>query len=297
MPGKIIAVANMKGGVGKTATVVALAEALAAEGASVLVADVDAQANASLVIAGDHELAELIANRRTIDGFLDEYYLGEKAMTLADCVKTDASDVTHGSHALSVSLLASSPDLRLLERELIIALTARGIGLTAVITKLSRLLQSQLEKLGDRYDYILIDCAPGISAITEAALRIADLVVVPTIPDFLSTAGLQAFCNSVWKGSRFGSAVAKAGVQPRVLITRRRQTREHHRLVEEMQNERYRKEPAFKLFKTQIPERTSVAEALHKTGRHPTFTNKWGAEMLPVLEALAKETKEALHAA
>jgi chromosome partitioning protein len=297
MAGKIIAVANMKGGVGKTATVVMLAEALAAEGASVLVVDVDAQANASLVLAGDHQLAELIRARRTIDGYLDEYFLGSKSFNLSDCILEHASDVTHAAQPLDISLLASSPELRLLEREIVAALTEHGIGFNAVIGKLSRLLSAQLERLGQRYDVVLIDCAPGISVITEAALRIADVVIVPTIPDYLSTAGLQAFANSVWKGSRFGKSVGKEGMQPYVLITRRRQTREHHRYADEMHNERYKSEPAFKLMRTQIPERTSVAEALSKTGESPSFTNKWAPDMMPVLEGLAKETKEALHGA
>lgn len=298
MAAKIIAVANMKGGVGKTATVVSLAEALAAaENASVLVVDVDAQANASLVIAGDFALSELIHDRQTIDGFLDEYYLGAKRTTLADAIKVQASDVTQGPELLRISLLASSPELRLLEREIIIALTERQLGFNAVVGHLSRLLGGQIAKLSDEFDYVLVDCAPGISALTEASLRLADLVVVPTIPDFLSTAGLQAFTNSVWKGSRFGKAIAREGKQPYVLITRRRETREHHRFTEMMQNEHYKAEPAFKLFKTQIPERTSIAAAMAKTGTQPTFTNKWGPEVVPILECLAKEMKEAAHGA
>lgn len=296
MAAKIIAVANMKGGVGKTSTVAMLAEALAAtENARVLVVDVDAQANASLVLAGDALLSELIENRQTIDGFLDDYYLGEKKLSLADCIRRGVSDVSQGPDQLNISLLASSPELRLLEREIMVALTEKGLGLNAVISRLARLMENQLDKVSRRFDYIIIDCAPGISAITEASLRIADLVVVPTIPDFLSTAGLQAFCNSVWKGSRFGKGVAKEGVVPHVLITRKRETREHHRFANEMYNERYKPEPSFKLFKTQVPERTRIAEALGRTGSEPTFTNKWGPEVLPVLESLAKETKEAVH--
>ncbi|MFD0987386.1 ParA family protein [Methyloligella solikamskensis] len=296
MAAKIIAVANMKGGVGKTSTVAMLAEALAAtENARVLVVDVDAQANASLVLAGDTLLTELIENKQTIDGFLDDYYLGDKKLQLADCIRRNVSDVSQGSEQLNVSLLASSPELRLLEREIMVALTGKGLGLNAVISRLARVLENQLDKLSRRFDYIIIDCAPGISAITEASLRVADLVIVPTIPDFLSTAGLQAFCNSVWKGSRFGKAIAKEGVMPHVLITRKRETREHHRYTNEMYNERYKSEPSFKMFKTQIPERTRITEALGRTGTEPTFTNKWGPEVLPVLEGLAKETKEAVH--
>jgi chromosome partitioning protein len=144
---------------------------------------------------------------------------------------------------------------------------------------------------------VLIDCAPGISALTEASIRLADLVIVPTIPDYLSTAGLQAFCNSFWKGSRLARPVANGSTKPRVLITRRRQTREHHLYVEKMRNERRADEPAFVTFKTEVPETTAIAEALGKTGTMPTLTNKWGAAIVPVLNGLGNETREALNGA
>jgi cellulose biosynthesis protein BcsQ len=73
MAGKLIAVANMKGGVGKTTTVVSLAEALAADNpsASILVIDLDPQASASVCLAGDDLLSEMITKNRTLEDFLE----------------------------------------------------------------------------------------------------------------------------------------------------------------------------------------------------------------------------------
>ena len=118
MSGKVIAVANMKGGVGKTATVVGIAEAFAASGKSVLVIDLDAQANASICIAGDATLSDLMRRHCTIDGFIGEFTRKGWSTNFDSFIQSDVRSVSHQDNPLKLSLLASSPSLRDLERNL-----------------------------------------------------------------------------------------------------------------------------------------------------------------------------------
>jgi chromosome partitioning protein len=294
MSAKIIAVANMKGGVGKTATVVSLAEALAASGYRVLVIDLDAQANASICLAGDSLLAMLMARQATIEGFLEDHLLGKKKMTFADCIRNNVSNVSHLNRQLSISLLPSSPELRRFEYRIIHDLTQLKMSWSGIIEGLSAVMRVHLAKARRNFDFILIDCAPGISVLTEVSIRLADLVIVPTIADFLSTFGLQAFCITL-SDRGLAENVKKSPRLPHVLITRRRQVNSHAQTAEKLHNEVTSAKPAFKVFRTEIPEAVAIADALGQIDKYPIFSQKWGPVVVPLLSDLVHEIGDILN--
>jgi chromosome partitioning protein len=200
---RVITVVNMKGGVGKTTIVITLAETLAAiDNASVLVIDLDAQASASYSIVGDQILTELIQSDRTIDAYFDASLIHNQPIPLMDLVQRNASSITHRSQTpLSISLLASSVNLRVTEREIVYTLTGKGYGMNAIEGRATKRLGTDLGSLSPEFNYVIMDCAPVISAFTAAAVSLAELVIVPTIPDFLSTYGMQAFVRRVFPNS------------------------------------------------------------------------------------------------
>jgi chromosome partitioning protein len=294
MSAKIVAVANMKGGVGKTATVVSLAEALAASGYRVLVIDLDPQANASICLAGDSLLATLISRDATIEAFLVNNLLGNKRIAFADCIRNSVSNVSHLNQPLSISLLPSSPNLRHFEQKIIHDLTQRKMSWSEIIKGLFAVMSGQLSKTRKAFDFILIDCAPGISVLTEVSVRLADLIIVPTIADFLSTFGLQTFCIAL-SNRGLAEGLRKTSRQPHVLITRRRQVKIQSQTAEKLRNEATAPKPAFHVFTTEIPESVAVANALSQIDQFPIFTQKWGPTVSPLLSDLVREIGETLN--
>ena len=289
--GKFIAVANMKGGVGKTTTVVSLADALAADDldASILVVDLDPQASASVCIAGDEHLAELIQSDRTIEAFLETRLIrGEKA-DLAPLIRRQISAVTHQSRQLDMSLLPCGPRLRIVERELLYELTNRDLGINAIDGKIWQIFTKDFAALRKLFDYVIFDCAPGISPVTEAAIRIADLVVVPTIPDYLSVYGLNAFHGSIWM--QRSSGLPKPKSAPHILLSRVQGTRQHQTIIEQLVEGAKKEGNAYKMVKAIIPQSAGLADALMK-GDVLTFTQKYTTAIIAhTLEPLVTEIK------
>ncbi len=151
---RILAVANVKGGVGKTTTAVNLSASLAERGRKVLAVDLDPQSSLTVSLGFDPDQVT-----RTIRDLLDK-----DAETINSSILSTPEDW---------DLLPTNSELHTLEREL----DSEAIRIYAV--------GGVLQKLRKRYDYILLDCPANAGALTGAALAAADEVVIPLSPDFL----------------------------------------------------------------------------------------------------------------
>ncbi|WP_298239047.1 AAA family ATPase [uncultured Algibacter sp.] len=164
--GKIIAIANQKGGVGKTTTSINLAASLGVLEKKVLLIDADPQANATSGIGIDVETVEI-----------GTYQLLEHSNSAKEAiVKTETPNL---------DAIPAHIDLVAIEIEL--------------VDKDNReyMLKKALEEVKDAYDFILIDCAPSLGLLTLNALTAADAVIIPIQCEYFALEGLGKLLNTI----------------------------------------------------------------------------------------------------
>ena len=166
MTAKIIAVANQKGGVGKTTTAVNLSTALAACGMSVLLVDFDPQGNASTGLGVDTHMREVNSYR----------------LVIGECSSTEAIVTTQ---VPGLSLIPAIMDLSAAEVEL------------SSLDRREYRLANQLSFIQADFDYILIDCPPSLGLLTVNALCSAHTVIVPLQCEFYALEGLAQLTQTI----------------------------------------------------------------------------------------------------
>ena len=181
---KYIAVSNRRGGVGKTTITMMLAYGLAVTGRQrVLLIDLDAQASTSMVMMGHKRWREAREANRTNAGLLTQL-VGDDKITASEYIAKGIGDVTlPGGAAPTLDIMPSSHDLDDREALLMIAHQARFHKISDAFDHMQARMGQIIRSVDGQYDQVIIDCAPGLSQLVWGALRTADLVLVPYIPD------------------------------------------------------------------------------------------------------------------
>lgn len=221
--GKIIAIANQKGGVGKTTTSINLSAALAAQGKKVLIIDTDPQGNATSGFG---------VEKNELDNTVYELMLGE--CSIKECILSEVIP--------NLDMLPTNVNLAAIEIE------------TIDVENKEYILKNELDWIKDKYDFILIDCPPSLSMLTVNAMSAADSVLVPIQCEYYALEGLSQLIHTInLVKSRLNEDLEMEGVVFTMYDSRTNLSAEVVENVKENLDE--------KIFDTVIPRNIRLAEA------------------------------------
>ncbi|MEZ8020167.1 ParA family protein [Vibrio splendidus] len=236
--GKIVAIANQKGGVGKTTTCINLAASMAATKRKILVVDLDPQGNATMASGVDKYQVEATAYDLLVED-------------------TPFDEVVCRSTSGNYDLIAANGDV-----------TAAEIKLMEVFAREVR-LKNALESIRNNYDFIFIDCPPSLNLLTINAMAAADSVLVPMQCEYFALEGLTALMDTISKLA----AVVNENLKIEGLLRTMYDPR--NRLSNEV-SDQLKKHFGSKVYRTVIPRNVRLAEA-PSHGKPAMYYDKYSA--------------------
>lgn len=271
-----IAIMNAKGGVGKSTLTLALAETLVVKhGKRVLLIDADGQMSLSLMLMTVERLTTLRREGQSLVGFLQAAMPGQIAADWRTFVASGIGDV---DDAGQLHLLPGDMDLPLIER----AFAERGR-----LDLLRQKCRQLLDEARAYVDVVLIDCAPGISVMTEAWLREAAWHLVPVKPDVLAVSGMHYLNAFKMRDPKLGFA-RHLGVVINMLDARSE--------VEGMIHEMLWSNRDLMVFKTAIPLVPHIQKAALFSREPRSYLNKYPGDAGQAFQSLAIEILDRLDA-
>ncbi|MGB9992428.1 AAA family ATPase [Massilia sp. SM-13] len=260
----VISTINLKGGVAKTTTSVALAESYAVAGKKVLVIDLDPQTNATIMLIGEDKWLELNKEGCTLAQlFKDALDPEHPKFDLKATLQKNVGDVSASGR---IDLLPSSLDLIDVQDKL----ASTPSGKFYAVNPIDLLWRAVKSKLDD-YDIVIVDCPPNLGIITLNGLRISHGYIIPTIPDHLSTYGIPQITTRV---AEFSKAIAEEVEALGIVITKFQSNSTVHKTVlRDLEADAKMPE----VFDTRIKQSNAIAAAAEYAPYKRTLKQKYGS--------------------
>ncbi len=273
-----LAVANRKGGVGKSTISVMLAHAFSAWGNKrVLLIDLDAQSNSSLILLGGSQWIETQRNSKNVAAFIEDrmYALNP----IADYLVHEVGDVAIAKgRKPQLSLLAGSLAFEDMQDELITHYSRHNTPFRQAKLKCANHFKQALGFAAPLADVVIMDCAPGLSNATAAALTMAAKVVVPFRPDAVSEYAVDRIA-SIIEGKDYDGVMAIPPEKRRYVCIANavRPGGRDGTIIDTI---------AFNhpTLATQMPQSPDVANAFDWSEERQTMEEKYGASITPLRE-------------
>jgi cellulose biosynthesis protein BcsQ len=189
-----VCVGNRQGGVGKSTVTMMLAHALAILGKKrVLVIDLDTQCNSSFAMIGSARWRDAVEEKKTLADYMSSRLRGS-AVNPFKYIIEHVGDVREGGAAAPIDLMPSAIEL---DEEIEDAISETRRNLKNPMDVMNFDVRGLLEQLDERYDFILMDCPPGLSPLVNAAVGLGHKVIVPFRPDYISQFALDRMADKV----------------------------------------------------------------------------------------------------
>lgn len=298
-----LAVANRKGGVGKSTIAVMMAHALSVYGGKrVLVLDLDSQCNASLILMGGQGWNEARKAGKTISDYFYDLFDGIPA-NARDYVARNVGDINgpNGKPA-AISVVPGSLLLEDIQGELYLKQANQSHIPDVVANRVRGRMESLIRRFEGDFDVVILDCPPGLSFAALAALKCADKVIVPFRPDYVSQLAVDRIALLI-EDKRSIDDLIEIPIEDRrytCLANYVRDDNKDYMLIEEISL-------VHPLMDTFLPQREGIANAFDYINGRRSIDAKYGdaigdvkemhMEIEKILESVSKSEKKEKAAA
>lgn len=267
-----LAVANRKGGVGKSTISVMLAQALSVWGGKrVLVLDLDSQCNASLILMGGLRWSEARKAGKTIADYFFDLFDGTAPKPKDYLVHHVGDVVGLSGNPPALSLMPGSLLLEDVQGELFLKQASQSNDPDIVASRVRGRLEQLMRRFATGADVVILDCAPGLSFAALAALKTADKVIVPFRPDYVSQHAVDRVALII-EGKRRIEELEEIDIDERryvCLANYVRETGHDRHLIDQI-------ELFHPMMTTKLPLRDGIANAFDWSPERRTIEEKYG---------------------